>query len=190
MKPLMPFVYALTLVFLSQVHLKAQLKYETRSGKVTFHSKTAVEEIYAENNQASSILKVDGSKKIVAFNVMMRSFKFEKALMEEHFNEKYVHSETYPSARFIGEIKSPLDLTEPGVYKSVHIQGSLAFHGVTNPITISADIEVKQHDQIAAFSTFKIVPDEYNVKIPKLVSEQIAKEIVVTVDVLYKQSNK
>jgi hypothetical protein len=190
MKSLMPFVYALTLVFLSQAHLKAQLKYETRSGKVTFQSKTAVEQIYSENNQVSSILKVDGSKKIVAFNVMMRSFKFEKALMEEHFNEKYVHSEKFPSAKFIGEIKSVVDLTKPGIYKNAHIQGSLAFHGVTKPMTIFADIEVKQNNEITAFSTFKIIPDEYNVEIPKLVSENISKEILITVDVLYKQSNK
>ena len=34
----------------------------------------------------------------------MISFKFDKALMEEHFNEKYVESEKYPKSTFVGSI--------------------------------------------------------------------------------------
>lgn len=187
MKPLMSILFTLALLFGSKAHLNAQ-RYETRTASVSFQSKTALEEIYSENNQVTSILKVEGNKKIVAFNVIMRSFKFEKALMEEHFNEKYVHSEKYPSAKFIGEIESPADLLTPGTYKNVKIKGTLIFHGVKKPLTISADIEVKQNNEIKAFSTFKMNTEEYNIQIPKIVDNKVSKEVLVIVDALYTQS--
>lgn len=188
MKPSISFLFAFAFAFLLHIDLNAQSKYETRTGKVTFQSKTAVEEFYSENNQVASILKNDRDKKIIAFNVIMRSFKFEKALMEEHFNEKYVHSEKYPTAKFIGEIKSTVDFTKPGVYKNIKIDGALTLHGATKSITIYADFEVKQNNEIKALSTFIINPEDYNIDIPKLVNEKVSKDILVTVDALYKQS--
>lgn len=187
MKPIMPFVFSLALLFGSKAHLNAQ-RYETRTASVSFQSKTPLEEIHSENNQVTSILKIEGNNKIVAFNVIMRSFKFERALMEEHFNEKYVHSEKYPSAKFIGEIESPADLAKPGIYKNVQIKGTLTFHGVQRPLTILADIEVRQNNEIKAFSTFKMNTEKYNIQIPKLVDNKVSKEVLVTVDALYKQS--
>lgn len=170
------------------IGVNAQARYETRNGKVSFSSKTPIEEIYSENNQVSSILKIDGAKTIVAVNVMMRLFRFEKALMEEHFNEKYVHSEKYPSARFIGNIEGNLDLKEPGLYKTVPVKGSLTFHGVTKPLNLLADIEVKPNKEVNASASFKINPEDYNVEIPKLVTNKISKEITITVNTLYKPS--
>ncbi len=182
------FMLLVVLSFSSIGYVKAQLKFETRTAKVFFQSHTPIEEIYAETNQAASILKLDGAKKVLAFNVIMRSFKFEKALMEEHFNEKYIHSEKYPSAKFIGELADDVDLTTPGAYKNINISGTMTLHGVSRPITIPVDFEVGQNNEIKGYATFKIRPEEYNIEIPRLVSEKIAKEIVVTVDALYKLS--
>ncbi len=182
------FILILALTISSGGYLKAQFKSETRTAKVSFRSQTPIEEIYSQNNQVASILKVEGSKKTIAFNVMMRSFKFEKALMEEHFNEKYVHSEKFPAAKFIGEIENNIDLKTPGVYKNITINGKMTFHGVTRPVTIPADFEVGQNNEIKGYSTFKIRPEEYNIEIPKLVGEKIAREILVTIDALYKPS--
>ena len=72
------------ITFSSSGYVKAQLKSETRTAKVSFQSQTPIEEIYAENNQVASILKVDGAKNVLAFNVIMRSFKFEKAFVLIH----------------------------------------------------------------------------------------------------------
>lgn len=182
------FMLLVVLSFSSIGYVKAQLKFETRTAKVFFQSQTPIEEIYAETNQVASILKLDGAKKVLAFNVIMRSFKFEKALMEEHFNEKYIHSEKYPSAKFIGELADDVDLNTPGAYKNINISGTMTLHGVSRPMTIPADFEVGQNNEIKGYATFKIRPEEYNIEIPRLVSEKIAKEIVVTVDALYKLS--
>lgn len=182
------FIFALAMIFAPQVQLMAQSKWETRAGKVTFKSKTSIEEFSSTNHQAASILKVEGNKKTLAFQVIMRSFKFEKALMEEHFNEKYVHSEKYPSAKFLGEVEKDMNFLKPGIYKGIIIKGNLTLHGVSNPVTVVADIEVKENREIKGFATFSIVPEDYNIMVPKLVSEKISTNITVTVDVLYKPS--
>jgi hypothetical protein len=176
------------LIALTMHSLSAQKKYETRTGKVIFESHTAVEQFYAENNQVASILKVNGTTKTVAFNVMMRSFKFQKALMEEHFNEKYVHSEKFPSAKFAGEIVDDIDLSKPAVYKNVNIKGTIILHGITRPINIIATLEVKSDSEIKGSSSFRINPKDFEVEIPSLIDEKVAKEILVSVDVLYKSS--
>lgn len=180
------FLFVMAVISASQAQLMAQSKWETRTGKVFFQSKTPIEEIYSENNQVASILKEDGEKVVLAFQVFMRSFKFEKALMEEHFNEKYVHSEKYPSAKFLGQIEDNINLKKPGIHKNIKIKGNMTFHGVTKPLTIMADLEVMDNNEVKGFSSFKIIPEEYAVEIPKLVKDKIAKDIAVTVDVLYK----
>src|SRR5579859_2531044 len=40
----------------------------------------------------------------VVFSVPIKEFEFEKSLMKEHFNEKYMESEQYPKATFQGKI--------------------------------------------------------------------------------------
>lgn len=169
-------------------NLYAQKKWDTRNAKVSFQSETSVEKIYSENNQVTSILKDEGQKKIVAFNVLMRSFKFEKALMEEHFNEKYVHSEKFPAAKFVGEIVSPIDLGKPGLYKNIKVSGTFTLHGVMKPLIIIAEIEVRENQEIRGVSSFKINPEDFAIEIPKLVDEKISKEITVNIDALYKPS--
>ena len=71
-------------VMLSLVAGQAQ-KLSTRSGYVRFFSETKVENIEAINEQMSSIIKVASGE--FAFLVPIKGFVFEKALMQEHFNE-------------------------------------------------------------------------------------------------------
>jgi len=36
--------------------------------------------------------------------LLIKAFEFEKALMQEHVNENYMESDTYPKASFKGKI--------------------------------------------------------------------------------------
>ncbi|MDA1243164.1 MAG: YceI family protein, partial [Bacteroidetes bacterium] len=87
--------FLFSLLVLSTSLLNAQ-QFMTRTGHVHFFSETPMENIEAENSQMSGLL--DASNGGFAFQVQMRAFHFEKALMEEHFNENYVESEKYPKA--------------------------------------------------------------------------------------------
>src|ERR1700709_425664 len=74
--------------------------YSTRTGFIGFYSKTALEDIKAENNQVYAV--VDAAKKNLAFTLLLKGFVFTKELMQEHFNENYVESDRYPKANFSG----------------------------------------------------------------------------------------
>ena len=164
--------------------MNAQDKLVTRSGEVTFLSSTPVEEFEAKNNQAASILTKNDN--LLAFNVLLKSFRFEKALMEEHFNEKYVHSDKYPAAKFKGTIPSSINLNMPKTHKGVEIDGEMIFHGVTKPLKVLADIVVNSDNTVTINSKFDLTLEDYNVEITTLVKEKIAKDVKVTVVANYK----
>ena len=169
--------------FLLNIHAQ---KYMTRTGYIGFFSHTPLEDIKAENNQVASVL--DASNGDIVFQVLMRSFHFDKALMEEHFNENYVESEKYPKATFAGNITdfSGVDLNKDGEY-NVSVKGKLSIHGVTKEIEEKGVITVKD-GKVNAHSEFEINPDDYSIEIPSVVREKIAKEISVTVDINYSAS--
>ena len=83
----------------------AQERYATRTGHVSFHSDTPMENIEADNYKVTSV--IDATTGAVEFAVLMKAFEFEKALMQEHFNENYVESNTYPKADLQGQGHRP-----------------------------------------------------------------------------------
>jgi hypothetical protein len=158
-------------------------KYMTKNGYIGFYSHTSLEDIKADNNQVASIL--DTSTGEIVFQVLIKSFHFEKTLMEEHFNENYLESEKFPKSTFTGKITnhSTVSYSKNGVY-DVTVEGDLTIHGVTNKVTAKGTIEVITGG-INANSKFIIVPEDYNIKIPGVVRNNIAKTIEVTVTMKY-----
>ena len=179
-------IILICLVLVSVISVNAQTKYLTRTGTVNFFSSTSVEDIEAINTQASSILKTD--TKDIVINVLMRSFKFDKALMEEHFNEKYVESETYPSAKFKGKIVDDIDFSKNGKYDHVKVQGTMMMHGVNKEITIYANVNINTKDgTITCKCNFLLNPDDYNIEIPNLVKDKISNDIKIEAKFIYKK---
>src|SRR5687767_2349221 len=80
---------------------KAQL-YTCNEGVVTFFSEAPLENIEATNSRISSLLNTSNNE--VMFIVHIRGFTFDKDLMKEHFNEKYLESDKYPTSTFKGKI--------------------------------------------------------------------------------------
>lgn len=156
-------------------------KYITKNGHIKFYSDTPVETIEAHNRQVNSALDVNSGDFV--FKVLMRGFEFEKALMQEHFNENYIESHKYPNATFVGKITNldKMDLTKEGTYNA-NVQGNLTIHGVTNEINETGTLEVKD-GVIHGDAVFTVLVDDYDIKIPKAVIENIAEEIEITVDV-------
>jgi polyisoprenoid-binding protein YceI len=155
-------------------------KYITRSGKVTFFSSTPLENIEAFNNETGAIL--DSKTGDVAVQVPIKSFKFDKALMQEHFNENYMESDKYPKAEYKAKVTdiSSVNFAKDGTYK-VNTAGKFTMHGVTRDITVPATVTVK--GGTATVNTkFKLKPADYKINIPKLVEGKIAKEIETTVN--------
>jgi polyisoprenoid-binding protein YceI len=160
-------------------------KYYTKNGNISFFSKTSLENIQADNNQVMSVLNTQNGD--LQFSVLIKSFHFEKALMEEHFNENYLESDKFPKATFKGTISdvTKISFTTDGMY-NVSVTGDLTLHGVTKKITSTGTLTVKA-GKISADAKFYIKLSDYNVKIPKLVKDNIAESVEVKVAVLYNQ---
>ncbi len=174
----------LSLLFISFVpHISAQDIYYTKKGHISFFSKAPLENIEAHNNEVNSF--VDVKKAEVAFSVLIKSFKFENALMEEHFNESYMESDKYPKANFSGKVKNPeiVKKGEDGSYQ-VTIEGTLTIHNVSKPLTTIATVTIK-NNQLSGKAKFNIRLADFNIKIPSVVSQNIAEIIEVTVDCQY-----
>ena len=127
--------------FLLPVGLFAQDRYGTRNGHVSFRSETPIENIEADNHKVSSVF--DAGTGDVQFAVLIKAFEFEKALMQEHFNENYMESTTYPKATFTGKLRGAgaEEMTRSGTYV-VDVTGDLTIHGVTRPMNAKGSITV------------------------------------------------
>jgi hypothetical protein len=158
-------------------------KYMTKNGFIGFYSHTPMEDIKADNNQVAGVLDT-GTGEMV-FQVLIKSFHFEKALMEEHFNENYMESEKYPKSTFKGKITnlSSVNFSKSGLY-DVTVEGDLTLHNVTNKVNAKGTIEVITGG-INANSKFNIAPEDYKIEIPSVVREKISKNLEVTVSMKY-----
>lgn len=155
-------------------------RYITKNGHIKFFSSTPVEDIEAHNRSVQMAL--DSKTGDVVFKVLMKSFQFEKALMQEHFNENYVESNKFPNSTFQGKVTNigDVDFSTAGSYDA-QVEGTLTIHGVSNTISEPGTIKVKA-DGVHAGAVFKVSPADYDIEIPAPVRKNIAKEIEVTVD--------
>ena len=168
-----------TLLF-SVAIVKAQDKYFTKSGKIVFHSKASLENIEANNKTVTCVL--DTKTGNLQFAVMMKAFEFEKALMQEHFNENYVESNKFPKAEFKGLVvnNGEINYSREGTYKA-KVKGKLTLHGETKDVETTGTIVIKS-GKIGAEAVFNIELADYKVEIPKVVKDNISKTVSITVD--------
>lgn len=161
--------------------------YRSNNGTIEFFSHTAVEDIKAENHKVKSAFSTESGK--IQFSVLIRDFEFEKALMQEHFNENYMESHKYPKATFNGFIENlqAIQFNKDGTYASP-VSGKLQIKDVTRSITTLATFEVKD-GKVRAYTRFKVNPEDYNISIPKLVTNNISRSIEVSVDNTYTHSH-
>jgi hypothetical protein len=181
MKTLTIFIFAM--IFSTGIF--GQDIYFTKTGTIIFDSSTPLETIHAENKQVTSFLKTSDGE--LNFAALIKSFKFPNALMEEHFNENFIESSQFPKAVFKGKILnwSEIDLSN-GEEQSVETEGELTLHGVTKRITAKAKLQ-RQNGKINGSSEFVVSAEDFNIKIPALVRDKIAKVVNVTVDLVYER---
>lgn len=161
----------------------AQSNFITQNGHISFYSHTPIEDITADNNAVGSIINTETGEMV--FTLKMTDFQFEKKLMQQHFNENYVESDKFPTSTFKGFITNNelVDYTAAGKY-DVTVEGDLMIHGVTKQIRTPGTIEVTG-DGLNASSKFIVEPAHYDIKIPGIVRNKIAREMEVTVRMDY-----
>jgi len=170
----------IVIIFLLIASSVSAQRYITKNGYIRFFSSTPVEDIKAHNRQVKAALNSETGE--LVFKVLMKSFSFKKALMQEHFNEKFVESHKYPTSTFKGKILNPgqINYDKNGEYP-VTVKGKLTIHGVTQEIKEEGALTVKG-DEVRAQTEFMVAVADYDIDIPATVRDNIAKKVKVTVD--------
>jgi len=182
MKSAMKFTGALLFVLMIGSNLNAQ-KYFSKTGEISFYSHTPIENIEAMSNTATTVYDAESGK--IQWAVLVKSFEFEKALMQEHFNENYMESSKYPKASFKGQLAegSELNLQKDGEY-TVAVTGEMTIHGVTQPLETKATFKV-ENGVITAQSSLKVSVADYGIEVPSVVKDNIAKELEINIKANY-----
>lgn len=172
-------ILLMALVMLASVSF-AQGIFFTKTGKITFISKTSLESDEAVNKTATAVL--DSKSGAIQFAVQMKGFEFEKQLMEQHFNENYVESDKYPKSEFKGTItnNSEINYAKDGTY-TAKVSGKLTIHGVTQDVTTTGTVKING-GKIDANSTFNVLISDYKISIPSIVKDKISNSIKIVVD--------
>lgn len=156
-------------------------KFVTERSIITFFSGATLEDIAAKTEKAVSI--IDLSTFEVAFSVPIKSFQFEKQLMQQHFNERYMESDKFPKATFVGKIEGlQLFVSDLQPVKAV---GKLTIHGITQNVSIPGSIEASTNSIVVKAKFFVVLAD-YKIEVPKLLWQNIAEKIEVTAEFNYK----
>ena len=160
--------------------LFAQDKFFTKKGKVYFNATAKLEKVEATNR--STIAVIDSKTGNIQFSVMLKAFEFEKALMQEHFNENYVESDKFPKSEFIGQLtnNASINYTKDGTYPT-KAKGKLTLHGVTKDVEADGKIIV-QGGKVSLNADFVILLSDFKVEIPGLVKENISNNTKISVD--------
>jgi len=176
------FFVLVSLVFIA-LSTRSQDRLLTRSGFISFYSDAPLEKIEANTRTAASVL--DKKTGQVEFSVLIKSFSFRKALMQEHFNENYLESDKFPKSVFIGRIDdvSKVDFDKDSEY-AVTVTGQLTIHGVTRTLTTPTILTIKNRVTIAN-ATFNISLTDYKISIPSLVKDKISETVKISVTLEY-----
>ncbi len=155
------------------ISVNAQL-YKTLKAKLSFVSEAPMEIIKASNSHV--IGAIDTKTRQFSFKVNMKNFEgFNSPLQKEHFFENYMETDQFPESTFVGKIIEPL--FEKGK-QTVRAKGNLTIHGITNEVLIDVSLEWVGKS-IHFTSDFVILLDDYNIHVPRIVIQKIAKEIKV-----------
>ncbi|WP_299134752.1 YceI family protein [uncultured Tenacibaculum sp.] len=167
----------LTIVLISQT-INAQ-KYFTRTGKTDFKASVdAFEPVEASNNSTTAILKINTGD--FAAQLFINAFNFKVALMQEHFNENYMDSDTYPKAIFRGKIEK-FSLDKLSTKKEFLLNGTIEIRGIKKEINTLVTAIYKEH-KILIKGNFSITPKDFEIKIPSVVRKKIAQQINIIIN--------
>jgi hypothetical protein len=170
----------ISLIVLS-VFAQAQTKLFTKTGTIFFNSNTSIEKIEAVNKKVLAVIDVPNNK--LEFAVLIKGFEFERALMQEHFNENYMESDKFPKATFKGKFnvdKLNISAAQNGT-QTLPVTGVLLMHGVSKTVTTNAIITAK-NNVLSANCSFKVLLSDYNIKIPAVNKNNVNNQVQIDIN--------
>ncbi len=145
-------------------------RYTIKSSKIEFYSYAPLEDITAVNTE--SIGAIDLSTNEFLIKIPVSAFEFPNKLMQKHFNDSYLETDKYPECLFRGKILD--DMAE----------GDITLHGQTKKLLVPITFN-QSNDIIEIKTEFNIVLDDFKIKVPRLLFQNIAENIDVKVESIF-----
>jgi hypothetical protein len=173
----------LLFLLLSAFIIEAQEKMTVTNGIIIFEASVPFfEPIKAKNKEVHCILNTRRGS--ISFIAYVKDFRFERTLMEEHFNDNYMESRRYPKATFKGLIEK-FDLKNiSSDAERYYIRGKIIMHGKSKNIRVPAKIK-KVSTGLELTSDFTLNSDDYNIEVSYVVRSKISKIIKVRVKAVF-----
>jgi YceI-like domain len=175
----------LGLLFIILANVVNAQTYKTRDANIFFNpNKDQSHKDYASvSKEGTAVFKVETNE--VALLVPMKTFHFNNALLEEHFNENYLHTNKFPNATFKGKLIgfNKDQLAKDGTY-TLSSEGQVSLHGITQNFKAPVKLVVK--GKSATFTcNFKIRADQYAIDIPALVKPKLSDETPIDANIVF-----
>ncbi|TDD75246.1 YceI family protein [Flavobacterium caseinilyticum] len=153
----------------------AQEKMLSYGGIINFEASIPLfEEVKARNEKTTCILITKTGQFFCWTNI--KDFKFERSLMEEHFNKNYMESHRFPRAYFKGRIEK-FDLKNITNDAKLHqINGKITIRGLTKKMLITGTLK-KVSNGIEFYCAFPLNTDDLKIEIPSVVRSKISKNV-------------
>jgi hypothetical protein len=153
----------------------SQDRYKTSDGTIHFNASTPLEDIDATNSRINAILTSSGEFACV---LLIKDFQFRRKLMQEHFNENFMESSTYPKAQYRGNIPGFSPDAVGGQPTKLEVRGELTIHGITRQLNTSVILS-SEGEALRMVSQFIIKPEDYGIEVPRILFNKIAEEVAV-----------
>ena len=168
----------ITLIILLIITIKsfAQDKMVTNGGIIHFEASIPLfEEVKASNERTNCILMLKTGQITCWMNI--KDFKFQRSLMEAHFNQNYMESDRFPRAIFKGRIEKFDSKNINSIAKEFQIKGEITIHGRTKKIEINGFLK-KVDNRIELTSVFPLNTDDFMIEIPFVICSKISKSVI------------
>jgi polyisoprenoid-binding protein YceI len=117
--------------------------------------------------------------------VFIDSFDTGIEKRNEHMKTVYLENKKFPTATLVFRaIQVPKNFTSDGFSnQGFPVSATLTLHGVTNPVSVIADLE-RKGESLSVHARFKFKLGQYHIKIPSFAGITVADEVQVSVQTL------
>lgn len=169
---------ALVLFFLASFQTQAQ-KYFTRTGVTELLASVDLyDSIKIYNRSTSAVFEPKTGD--LSTLIFVQAFQFNRAILENSFNNEIMESDIYPKASFKGKVKD-FNIKEIITRKSFNVNGVLTIKGITKNVETVGTFIKKENNELWLKGTFTVNPKDFNIKIPDLVKDRVGRFIDLTV---------
>jgi polyisoprenoid-binding protein YceI len=155
---------------------------------VTFISNAPLENIHGKTSKIDGYIIWAGENLADSsnfyFRVELGALETGIGLRDRHMRENYLETEKYPLAEYAGKLVQLTSNADSSI--NIKANGTFSIHGKSQPLT--TDIYVTpQSNGYQVRSSFHVMLEEFDIKIPKLAFLKVAEDIQVEVNFFAKK---